>query len=61
MFAIPRLYTLEIKMANQKIVIPSVSTKIFINFQIYSGQEDYRYENSELTEGGNEESQVEIL
>ena len=40
MFGIPHRYTLEIKMVNQKVVIPSVSTNISSNFQIYAGQED---------------------
>ena len=37
---IAHLYTLEIKMVNHKVDIPSVYTKISIKFQIYAGEED---------------------
>ena len=60
-FAIPKHSTLDIKMANRKFDNSSVFTNISINFQIYAGQEDKRYDNEDLTADENEEVQEEIL
>ena len=48
-------------MANRTFDNSSVFTTISINFQIYAGQEDKRYDNADLTTEENEEIQEEIL